>query len=172
MSGVLSGLFENQMVTIPLINSTKYINKKQLRPPAKCWQTKEWACGHSSFLLALALTMRESFETSEYRSEHFTTVPFLSEINKRPIVSIKWCYVKRSMPICLSTAHWKVLDSSKRFELMLFFSSSTTEEEHQLETLGRIQNFSVCCAKANGHWPFHIIPQYFSALRQLAFVHQ
>ena len=32
-------------------------------------------------------------------------------------------YVKRSMPICLSTAHWKVRDSSKRFELMLFFSS-------------------------------------------------
>ena len=26
------------------------------------------------------------------------------------------------MPICLSTAHWKVRDSSKRFELMLFFS--------------------------------------------------
>ena len=31
-------------------------------------------------------------------------------------------YVKRSMPICLSTAHWKVRDSSKRLELMLFFS--------------------------------------------------
>ena len=30
----------------------------------------------------------------------------------------------------------------------------------------------MCCAKANGHWPFHIIPQYFSALRQLALVHQ
>ena len=26
------------------------------------------------------------------------------------------------------------------------------------------QNFSVCCAKANGHWPFHLIPPYFSAL--------
>ena len=34
-------------------------------------------------------------------------------------------YVKRSMPICLSTAHWKVRDSSKRFELMLFFSGGT-----------------------------------------------
>ena len=35
-------------------------------------------------------------------------------------------YVKRSMPICLSTTHFhtvKVLDSSKRFELMLFSSS-------------------------------------------------
>ena len=37
---------------------------------------------------------------------------------------------------------------------MLFF---TTEEEHKLETFGRIQNFLVCCAKANGHGPFHII---------------
>ena len=56
---------------------------------------------------------------------------------------------------------------------MLFFSGgTTTEEEHKLETFGRIQNFSVCCAKANGHGPFHIIPQYFSALRQLALVVQ
>ena len=39
------------------------------------------------------------------------------------------------------------------FELMLF---STTKEEHKLETFGRIPNFSVCCAKANGHGPFHI----------------
>ena len=37
------------------------------------------------------------------------------------------------------------------------------EEEHKLETFGRIPNFSVCCAKANGRGPFHIIPQYFSA---------
>ena len=48
----------------------------------------------------------------------------------------------------------------------------TTEEEHKLETFARIPNFSVCCAKANGHGPFHIIPQYFSALRQLALVVQ
>ena len=33
---------------------------------------------------------------------------------------------------------------------------ATTEEEHKLETFGRIPNFSVCCAKANGHGPFHI----------------
>ena len=33
---------------------------------------------------------------------------------------------------------------------------TTTEEEHKLETFGRIPNFSVCCAKANGHGPFHI----------------
>ena len=32
----------------------------------------------------------------------------------------------------------------------------STEEEHKLETFGRIQNFSVFCAKANGHGPFHI----------------
>ena len=76
------------------------------------------------------------------------------------------------MPICLSTAHLKVRDSSKRFELMLFFSGGTTKEEHKLETFGRIPNFSVCCAKANGHGPFHIMPQYFSALRQLALVVQ
>ena len=31
----------------------------------------------------------------------------------------------------------------------------STEEEHKLETFGRIPNFSVCCAKANGHGPFH-----------------
>ena len=34
------------------------------------------------------------------------------------------------------------------------------------------QNFSVCCSKANGHWPFHRISPYFSALRQLALVNQ
>ena len=32
----------------------------------------------------------------------------------------------------------------------------TTEEEHKLETFGRIPNFSVCCAKANGHGPFYM----------------
>ena len=31
---------------------------------------------------------------------------------------------EKFMPICLSTAHRKVRDSSKRFELMLFFSGS------------------------------------------------
>ena len=40
-------------------------------------------------------------------------------------------YVKRSMPICLSTAHWKVLDSSKRFELMLFFSGGESGSKPQ-----------------------------------------
>ena len=43
------------------------------------------------FLLALTLTMRESLETSDYCSEHFTTVPFPYIINKRPSVSIKLC---------------------------------------------------------------------------------
>ena len=31
------------------------------------------------FLLALTLKMKEFFETSDYRSEHFSTVPFLSK---------------------------------------------------------------------------------------------
>ena len=39
--------------------------------------------------------MKKSFETSDYYSEHFPTVPFLSEINKRPIVSIKSCVSSR-----------------------------------------------------------------------------
>ena len=39
---------------------------------------------------------------------------------------------------------------------------STTEEEHKLEPFGRIQNFSVCGAKANGHWPFHIKQKFVS----------
>ena len=30
----------------------------------------------------------------------------------------------------------------------------------------------VCCSKANGHWPFHLISPYFSSLRQLALVNQ
>ena len=46
-------------------------------------------------------------------------------------------YVKRSTPICLSTAHWKVRDSSKRFELMLFFSGGKNKEREEWEITER-----------------------------------
>ena len=72
------------------------------------------------------------------------------------------------MPICLTTAHWKSsgMVSSKRFKLdcsssvVLFFSGyHHWRRAIQLETLGRnhSRTFSVCCSKANGHWPFHLI---------------
>ena len=48
----------------------------------------------------MTLTMKDYLATSDYRSEHFTTVPFLSEINKRPIVSIKSCVSSRVKGIC------------------------------------------------------------------------
>ena len=44
--------------------------------------------------------MKKSFETSAYRSEHFTTVPFLSEINKRPILSIQSWVTARVQGLC------------------------------------------------------------------------
>ena len=55
-----------------------------------------------TFLLALTLTMKESFEMSDYRSEHkfFTTAPFLSEVNKGPIVSIKLCVWSQFKGLC------------------------------------------------------------------------
>ena len=85
------------------------------------------------------------------------------------------------MPICPSTAHWKVgVFSSKRFELES--SSSVVESSSvvhhwrrafQLETFGRkYTKLAVCCTRANGHWPFHPILPYFSALRQLPLVNQ
>ena len=48
-------------------------------------------------------------------------------------------YVTRSMPICLSTAHLKVLDSSKRFELMLFSGGKNCPKK---ETVQRKMNHS------------------------------
>ena len=50
-----------------------------------------------SFLMAFTLTM-ESFETSDFNSEHFTTVPLFP--NKRPIVSIKSCVSSRVKGVC------------------------------------------------------------------------
>ena len=74
-----------------------------------------------TFLLALTLTIRESFETSDYRSEHFTTVPFLS------ITQVSDCIVQI---VCLITSQgsllsspsekWQWLKKQKDFSLPLF----------------------------------------------------
>ena len=69
----------------------------------------------SRFLLALTLTMRESFETSDYRSEHFTTVPFLSKINKRPIVSYKLCVSSRVKGFVILTVWTITILQQKRY---------------------------------------------------------
>ena len=61
---------------------------------------------------------------------------------------------------------------------LLFFSGGEEEEELKKSNPAwnvwkkPFQNFSVCCSKANGHWPFYLISPYFSALRQLALVNQ
>ena len=69
--------------------------------------------------------MKESFETSDFRrSEHFTTVPFLSEINKRPIVSIKSCVSSRVKGLCYPNClNWKRMriKSLKAFRLLTHF---------------------------------------------------
>ena len=135
------------------------------------WRTESKTYDDESWNLSTEFTLNFIFEIFVLCcSTHVSASPVKFSQSRSNLYKIY--YVKRSMPICLSTAHWKVRDSSKRFELMLFFSGTTTEEEHKLETFGRIPNFSVCCAKANGHGPFYIIPQYFSALRQLALVVQ
>ena len=52
--------------------------------------------------------VKESFETSDYRSEHFTTVLLLSELNKRPIVSIKSRVSSRVKGLCYPHClNWK-----------------------------------------------------------------
>ena len=51
---------------------------------------------------------------------------------------------------------------------------TTTEEEHSSsKSLEKnIPELFSVCTKANGHWPFHLKPPDFSALRQLALVNQ
>ena len=66
------------------------------------------------------------------------------------------------------------LGESKKNNCSGTFSYHHWTRAIQLETFGRNHSwtFSVCCSKAIGHWPFHLISPCLSALRQLALVNQ
>ena len=61
--------------------------------------------------------------TSDYRSEHFTAVPFLSVINKRPIVSIKSCVSSRVKGLCYPNClnEWKIVLSDEKTSAIEFY---------------------------------------------------
>ena len=85
--------------------------------------------------------------------------------------SIRW---KGQCPFALvqhAEKFWNIFFQTFRAG-MLFFSVHHWRKASQLETFGRKYSRTFQCAVPNGHWPFHLIPPYFSALRQLALVNQ